>query len=402
MKEKNIDLNKREIDFKIEDAIIRLHNISEELKDIFVERNDVIDNSIKALVTGQTVLLIGPPGTAKSALTHELCSRIEKGRYFSWLLNRTSDPAEILGPYSIKEMENDKFARVTKNKLPQAEIAFLDEIFKCNEPTLNILLPLINEKIFYNDGHPIEVPLITLFAASNELPEEESLVALYDRMMFRMYVGYIGDAQNKMKMLKGFLNQSNKENKTTTITLDQLNLLREALNNVSIEDWLLEEYVLLMNALFQEGILISDRRQNEGLKVLRATALLDRRYNVELRDFKSLRDVLWNNLEDIQVIDKILMEKVVSPYKKEYNLIKKRYREMVASTKNLKDNRIVIEMKGSVELLYDKIKRLSKDFDSMEDDVRRNFITLEKEVRDYLDSLTKQIGDEEDLLFGAS
>lgn len=152
----------------IGNAIEKLHIIADELKDLFLERNHVIDNSIKALITGHTVLLIGPPGTAKSALTHALCDRIENAKYFSWLLNRTSDPAEILGPFSIKEMENDKFLRVTKNKLPESEIAFLDEIFKCNEPTLNILLPLINEKLFFNDGTPSDVPLITLFAASNE------------------------------------------------------------------------------------------------------------------------------------------------------------------------------------------------------------------------------------------
>ncbi|MFA5523756.1 MAG: AAA family ATPase [Tissierellales bacterium] len=126
----------------VETAIDKLNNISKELNDIFVEREKVIENSIRALITGQAVLLIGPPGTAKSALTNALCNRIENGRYFSWLLNRTSDPAEILGPFSIKEMENDKFMRVTKGKLPEAEIAFLDEVFKCNEPTLNILLPI--------------------------------------------------------------------------------------------------------------------------------------------------------------------------------------------------------------------------------------------------------------------
>ncbi|MGF7058387.1 AAA family ATPase [Brassicibacter mesophilus] len=379
---------------KVEAAIDKLHNISRELKNIFVERDEVIDNSIKALITGQTVLLIGPPGTAKSALTNALCSRIENAKYFSWLLNRTSDPAEILGPFSIKEMENDRFLRVTKSKLPEAEIAFLDEIFKCNEPTLNILLPIINEKMFYNDGNPVGVPLISLFAASNEFPEEDSLMALYDRMIFRMNIGYVSDIHNKMRMFKGFLNNSSNEGQATTITLEELKLLRSALDEVAIDDSVLKEYISLINALLQEGIIISDRRQNECLKVLRANAFLCKRNKVSSCDFEALRDVLWNNLEDIEKIDEIIRERLVSPYEKEYNAISKHYNEIVDASKNLKDIRTIIEIRGSVEYLYEKTNRVLKEYDLMEDKTKNKFMPLKKEIKDYLDKLTAQIEDE--------
>ena len=379
---------------KIEAAIDKLHNISRELKDTFVERDDVIDNSIKALITGQTVLLIGPPGTAKSALTNALCSRIENAKYFSWLLNRTSDPAEILGPFSIKEMENDKFLRVTKSKLPEAEIVFLDEIFKCNEPTLNILLPIINEKMFYNDGIPVDVPLISLFAASNEFPEEDSLMALYDRMIFRMNIGYVSDIQNKMKMFRGFLNNNSDKEQATTITLEELKLLRRTLDEITIDDSVLKEYISLMNALLQEGIIISDRRQNECLKVLRANALLCKRNKVNSCDFEALRDVLWNNLEDIEKIDEIIKERLVSPYEKEYSAISKHYNEIVEASKNLKDIRTIVEIRGSVEYLYEKTNRVLKEYDLMDDNTKNKFMPLKKEIKNYLDKLTAQIEDE--------
>ncbi|WP_352420183.1 AAA family ATPase [Proteiniborus sp.] len=386
---------------QINAAIDKLNNISKELNDIFVEREKIIENSIKALITGQAVLLIGPPGTAKSALTNALCSRIENGRYFSWLLNRTSDPAEILGPFSIKEMENDKFLRVTKGKLPEAEIAFLDEVFKCNEPTLNILLPIINEKLFYNDGQPFDVPLITLFAASNEFPEEDSLMALYDRMMFRMYVDYIGDIQNKMKMFKGFLNKESKQDSYTTISLNELNLLRESLQEVKISDFILKEYISLINLLFQNGIVISDRRQNECLSVLRATALLGKRYEVVLTDLKALRDVLWSNLDDIEKIDEILKEKIVSPYEKEYNSIKKQYKELVSSASSINDTRILIEIKNSLEYLYEKANRLLKQPELIEEDIKNKLFMLEKDIKAHIDTLSKQFDDDDILMFGA-
>lgn len=89
------------------------------------------------------------------------------------MLNKTSDPSEILGPFSVKEMENDKFMRITTGKLPEAHIAFMDEVFKSNAPTLNALLTIMNEHMFYNDGKPNDVPLISMFGASNEPPEDK-------------------------------------------------------------------------------------------------------------------------------------------------------------------------------------------------------------------------------------
>lgn len=109
-------------------GIAKLNTIKEQLNNMVFEREHVIDTIIRGLASGQPVLLLGDPGTGKSFLISELTNRIEKANYFQWLLNRTSDPAEILGPYSIADMEKDKFKRVTTGKLPEAEVVFLDEI----------------------------------------------------------------------------------------------------------------------------------------------------------------------------------------------------------------------------------------------------------------------------------
>lgn len=383
---------------EIETIVGKLQDISSELKSIYVERDDVIDNSIKALITGQSVLLIGPPGTAKSALTNELCNRINNGNYFSWLLNRTSDPAEILGPFSIKEMEHDRFLRVTTNKLPEAEIVFLDEIFKCNEPTLNILLPIINEKVFYNDGEAIDVPLVTLFAASNEFPEEDSLLALYDRMIFRMYVDYIGDVQNKFKMFKGFLNKNDTSN-VTTVSLKELKQMRVALDDVEISDDILKEYIALINALLREGIVVSDRRQNECLRVLKSNALVNKRWSVDETDFKCLKDVLWNDTDDIEVIEEILKESSLTSYEKEYSTTKKRFTEVVSSAETVVDSRMLVEIKGSIEFIHERVQRVLKEKDLMNEKMLNRFISLENEISEYLEKLSEQVDDEEDMFF---
>src|ERR1700731_2705644 len=136
-------------------------------------------------------------------LAEDLCRRIEGADYFQWLLTKFSAPEEIFGNFSLKCIEEDDYRRVTDHKLPEAHIAFLDEIFKANSSILNALLTLINERIFHNGRERVTVPLITLFGASNELPDEEELTALYDRFLLRFTVDYIVEEFRFLKMLEG-------------------------------------------------------------------------------------------------------------------------------------------------------------------------------------------------------
>src|ERR1043166_443879 len=180
----------------------RLQRIRDELGQAFLERTEVIDGALAALLAGQHVLLIGPPGTAKSMLADELCRRLEGASYFQWLLTKFTTPEELFGAVSLRALENDDYRRVTTHKLPEAHIAFLDEVFKANSSILNSILTVLNERRFHNGREVVEVPLITLFGASNELPEEDELQALYDRFLLRFVVGYIADDFRFLRMLQ--------------------------------------------------------------------------------------------------------------------------------------------------------------------------------------------------------
>src|SRR5699024_10820526 len=151
----------------------KLMEIKNALNGKFFEREKEVEALLVALLSQQHMLLIGPAGTAKSQLATELANIISESNYFQWLLTRFTTPEELFGPLNLKELEQGVYKRNTANKLPEAEISFLDEIFKSNSAILNSLLTLINERLFYNNGSPEETPIMTIVGASNEYPEED-------------------------------------------------------------------------------------------------------------------------------------------------------------------------------------------------------------------------------------
>src|SRR5690606_26564209 len=148
----------------------KITEIRNYLNSKYFEREKEIDAILIALLSRQHVLLIGSPGTAKSALASELSKIVKDMGYFQWLLTRFSTPEELFGPLSIKDLEQGVYKRNTTGKLPEAHLAFLDEIFKANSAILNSLLTLINERIFYNNGGVVQSPLISIVGSSNEYP----------------------------------------------------------------------------------------------------------------------------------------------------------------------------------------------------------------------------------------
>ncbi|HLK87562.1 MAG TPA: AAA family ATPase [Candidatus Binataceae bacterium] len=271
----------------------RLARIREELNQSFQERAELIDGALCALLSGHHVLIVGPPGTAKSMLADELCRRIEGANYFQWLLTKFSTPEEIFGAVSLSGLEHDDYRRVTANKLPEAHIAFLDEIFKSNSSILNALLTIVNERLFHNGRERLRVPLITMFGASNELPDEEELTALYDRFMLRFTVDYIGEEFRFLKMLEG-----PRPAARTMLSFAELDELRTAAGAVEVPDRVITAIAELRRELARQQIIVSDRRWRNVLEVLRAHALLYGRTEVTEDDLAFLEHVLWKDPEE--------------------------------------------------------------------------------------------------------
>ncbi|MBC7340935.1 MAG: AAA family ATPase [Clostridia bacterium] len=274
--------------------------IEAELNQAYLERREVVRGLLVGLLARQHVLLLGPPGTAKSALAEDICSRIG-GIYFRWLLARTSTPEELFGPVSLKALEQDSYRRVTAGKLPEATIAFLDEIWKCNSAVLNSLLSVLNERLFFNDGQPAPVPLQMAVGASNELPEDrEELGALWDRFGLRYVVGYIKNPAAFEAMLKG-----SNGGARTSLTPEELAQAQAEAAAVKVEK-VIPFILTLRQKMAEENIAVSDRRWKMALDLVRANAWLNGWNEADANDLDVLAAALWQDPEQIPLVRRII------------------------------------------------------------------------------------------------
>lgn len=272
----------------------KLEEIKKALNAKFFEREDEVEGILVALLSRQHMLMIGPAGTAKSALSVELAKIVQGTDYFQWLLTRFSTPEEVFGPLSLKDLERGVYKRNTATKMPEANLVFLDEIFKANSAILNSLLTLINERLFYNNGTPVKVPLISVIGASNEYPEEgEGLEALFDRFLLRFELDYIADETNFVSMMKG-----NGQNQVMpSMTMEELVQLQFFTDMVTIPDEVYDTLSKIRNELRDEGIRPSDRRFKQSLSVLQAKALINQRQVVKVDDIVILENALWETVD---------------------------------------------------------------------------------------------------------
>lgn len=260
----------------------------------FVERDEVVTGMLVAALAGEHVAMVGSPGTAKSAVANAMCGAIDGADWFAYLLSRFTTPDEILGPFSLRGLQEDRFTRSMSGKLPTAHIAFLDEAFKANSSLLNALLGALNERVIYDDGKAVRIPLRLCVAASNEYPSDPELAALWDRFALRFHVDRMRDPANRRALLGRIADGSQSRSTTARLSMDVWDAARAAAAALPVSAEALDALIRLDGELTRSEITISDRRWGKCVGILRASAYLEGDAEVSEDHLGILGDVLWD------------------------------------------------------------------------------------------------------------
>ena len=353
------------------------------------EKETEISLSLLAALAGESIILLGPPGVAKSMVARQLKTAFRDAQSFEYLMSRFSTPDEIFGPVSIQKLKtSDTYERAMEGYLPTADVVFLDEIWKAGPAIQNTLLTVINEKIFRNGNREMHLPLKLLVAASNELPAKgEGLEALWDRFVIRIESRPIKLEKNFRAMLleshadfsgsTGILGHAdfadNADFSDLKITAEEYAEWAEKICKIGVKEEVLDAISAIRKSLRavnvdeaaeRRNIYVSDRRWKNIVRLLRTSAFMQDREEVDICDSLPIYHCLWQEPEERDAIRNIVIRALFSPFADK-----------------------LVEMKNALaeDIKYHRVRRNPEDGRDYEGEIEK--------LSDGLTSLEKQLGE---------
>lgn len=353
------------------------------------EKETEISLSLLAALAGESIILLGPPGVAKSMVARQLKTAFRDAQSFEYLMSRFSTPDEIFGPVSIQKLKtSDTYERAMEGYLPTVDVVFLDEIWKAGPAIQNTLLTVINEKIFRNGNREMHLPLKLLVAASNELPAKgEGLEALWDRFVIRIESRPIKLEKNFRAMLleshadfsgsTGILGHAdfadNADFSDLKITAEEYVEWAEKICKIGVKEEVLDAISAIRKSLRavnvdeaaeRRNIYVSDRRWKNIVRLLRTSAFMQDREEVDICDLLPIYHCLWQEPEERDAIRNIVIRALFSPFADK-----------------------LVEMKNALaeDIKYHRVRRNPEDGRDYEGEIEN--------LSDGLTSLEKQLGE---------
>lgn len=286
--------------------LITVHN---ELTSRFVGRDSEVVAVLAGLITGEPTILVSPPGTAKTMMIETL-ARMVGAKYFYYLLTKFTEPDELLGPLDIEALKKGEYRRITTNRLPDAEIVFLDEIFKASSAIRNTLLDIILNKRFLNGTRYQRLDLLALYTASNEVSKDAEDRAFYDRLLIRAFHGYVPDSDVPELLEAGLKLEHDSDVKPVMSVQDVRTLQDYTMSRATkIHPTVRDAYIRALMMLRERGIELSDRRKVKCLKVAAAISIIYGGTTVSVDDVAdALRYVAPGDFEDVPVVEEVIMK----------------------------------------------------------------------------------------------
>lgn len=306
----------------VRDTIQRVNAVARDLKGRFAARDAAIDLLVLGVVCQENVLLVGPPGTAKTQLIWRFTDLIAASG-FHYLLTSFTEPTELFGPVDVEQFKKGSYRIQTKNMLPESQVVFLDEVFRGSSPILNSLLTILNERVFYNGPLRVPVPLVLMIGATNEIPNDPSLQALADRFLLRAEVEPVPDdrldelldlgwelEQDFIDAVQRAADHELPGKDAPTVQISDLIKLSGQVRHVGLSA-VRPDYAQVVRELRAEGIQISDRRAVKGLKLIAGSALLRGATTAGVEDFAALAH-FWSRPEEAKRIADIIRPRIAA------------------------------------------------------------------------------------------
>ncbi|WPQ66255.1 AAA family ATPase [Chitinophaga sancti] len=281
----------------------KLNDVLQHLKKTFVGKDDIIDLMGICLTGRENLFLLGPPGTAKSAMVRALANLLE-GKTFEYLLTRFTEPNELFGPFDIRKLREGDLVTNTEGMLPEANLIFLDELLNANSAILNSLLMALNEKIFRRGKETKALPALLFIGASNHLPEDEALQALFDRFLLRVHCDNVDPADLEKVLQAGWQLEQADYATPAKISAEEIRELQNITIAIDLSA-IRGSYITLIQQLRNAGIQISDRRAVKLQRLIAASAVLCKRDTAILSDLWVLR-YIWDTEEQQEIIAAIV------------------------------------------------------------------------------------------------
>lgn len=346
------------------------------------EKETEISLSLLAALAGESVILLGPPGVAKSMVARQLKCAFRGARNFEYLMSRFSTPDEIFGPVSIQKLKtSDTYERAVEGYLPTADVVFLDEIWKAGPAIQNTLLTVINEKLFRNGIREIELPLKLLVAASNELPAKgEGLEALWDRFVIRIESRPIRQEKNFREMLLGVKSEAGgqgqeaeESGQSNAITAEEYAEWSKTIDRIGVKEEVFDAISAICKSLRavnvdeaaeRRHVYVSDRRWKNIMRLLRTSAFMQDREEVAVCDLLPIYHCLWQEPEERDAIRALVIRALFAPHADK-----------------------LVEMKNALaeDIKYHRIRRSPDEGRDYEGEI--------ESLSDALTSLERQLGD---------
>ena len=354
-----------------------LHEVLNYLKSTFVDKEEIIDLMGICLVARENLFLLGPPGTAKSALVRGLSDCISDGNNFEYLFTRFTEPNEIFGPFDIRKLKEGELVTNTSGMLPEASLVFLDELFNANSAILNSLLMVLNERIFRRGKENRAIPALMFVGASNQLPDEEALDALLDRFLVRVICGNVESSSLEQVARVGWKREQGKM-ESPKIASDVIRALQAQSKSVDLEN-IRSEYLTVILELRNAGIKVSDRKVVKLQNLIAASTILSGRDTAQSSDLWVLRYV-WDAEDQIEILSGIIDQHLESltEEKRHPQSMKKQKPDPEFLAAELEDliaqwEKEEVSMEERVKL-KDNLRLIQSRADWLEDPTKRTFL----------------------------